>query len=131
MEGGRPDLSGEVKELQRAEAAAVSPPLTDLDSRPSRTKTVTHLDKYRTANIPQQGSAARWRRTYSGMVSSQSLLPDGQSVVQQVGRFLVFVLIPDRHTEERGQTQRKGPASGSAQLWRRQRSFQTSFCLVE
>lgn len=30
------------------------------------------------------------------MVPPQSLLPDGQSVVQQVGRLLVFVLIPGR-----------------------------------
>lgn len=29
------------------------------------------------------------------MVPAQSLLPDGQSVVQQAGRLLVFVLIPE------------------------------------
>ena len=33
------------------------------------------------------------------MVPAQSLLPDGQSIIQQVGRLLVFVLIPDRQTE--------------------------------
>lgn len=31
---------------------------------------------------------------YSGMVFAQSLLPDGQSVVEQMGGLFVFVLIP-------------------------------------
>lgn len=43
-------------------------------------------------------SRATWttRSTHSWMVPPQSLLPDGQGVVQQVGRLLVFILIPAR-----------------------------------
>lgn len=37
--------------------------------------------------------------THSGMIPAQSLLPDGQSIIQQVGCLLIFVLIPDRRTE--------------------------------
>lgn len=48
-------------------------------------------------------SRATWttRSTHSWMVPPQSLLPDGQGVVQQVGRLLVFILIPARtHTKQ-------------------------------
>lgn len=34
--------------------------------------------------------------THSWMVPAESLLPDGQSIVQQVGCLLVFVLVSDR-----------------------------------
>lgn len=41
----------------------------------------------------------RERCTHSWMVPPQSLLPDGQSIVQQVGCLLIFVLIPDRQKQ--------------------------------
>lgn len=53
------------------------------------------------------------------MVPPQSLLPDGQGVVQQVGRLLVFVLIPART--------HKAKAPGQS---RREKDWDSTHCLV-
>lgn len=37
--------------------------------------------------------------TYSRMVFAEGLFSDGQSVIQQVGRLFIFVLIPERETD--------------------------------
>ncbi len=40
--------------------------------------------------------------SYSGMVFAQGFLPDGQSIVEQMGGLFVFVLIPARVRERKG-----------------------------
>lgn len=37
--------------------------------------------------------------TYSRMIFAESLLPDGQSIIEQVCCLFIFVLIPDSDTE--------------------------------
>ena len=39
--------------------------------------------------------------THRWMVPAQSLLPDGQGVVQQVGCLFVLILVPERGERER------------------------------
>lgn len=51
------------------------------------------------------------RCTHSWMVPPESLLPNSQSVVQQVGCLLIFILIPGR-TEVNGVRQKEASTDG-------------------